>query len=328
MIIPTPNDLSIGAVERETGLSKDTLRVWERRYKFPSPGRDASDERIYPPDQVEKLRLIKRLMDRGHRPGKLVGVDAEALRDMVLQSPSGDSSVDITDPHDAPQELLHYVALCKAHRVDALRRDLAQSLLKLGMYRFVTEVIAPLTTLVGTHWEKGHLAVFEEHLYTESVQAVMRNAIASIPSSDSAPGSASDMQAGTTLRPRNPLILLTTAPQEPHGLGLLMSEALFALEGARCISLGVQTPVTEIAQAAKAQGADIVALSFSASSRAAHVLDALADLRGELPLTTEIWTGGRCAALWRRPPPTVKVLELQDIPGALWEWRRRFSPQT
>jgi len=32
---------TIAAVERDTGLSKDTLRVWERRYLFPVPGRDA-----------------------------------------------------------------------------------------------------------------------------------------------------------------------------------------------------------------------------------------------------------------------------------------------
>ena len=31
---------NISAVERETGLSKDTLRVWERRYDFPRPVRD------------------------------------------------------------------------------------------------------------------------------------------------------------------------------------------------------------------------------------------------------------------------------------------------
>lgn len=29
--------LSIAAVERDTGLTKDTLRVWERRYGFPTP---------------------------------------------------------------------------------------------------------------------------------------------------------------------------------------------------------------------------------------------------------------------------------------------------
>ena len=32
--------LAIGAVERDTGLSKDILRMWERRYGFPRPERD------------------------------------------------------------------------------------------------------------------------------------------------------------------------------------------------------------------------------------------------------------------------------------------------
>ena len=40
--------LSIAAVERETRLSKDVLRVWERRYGFPRPERDANGERCYP----------------------------------------------------------------------------------------------------------------------------------------------------------------------------------------------------------------------------------------------------------------------------------------
>ncbi|MBZ8144144.1 cobalamin-binding protein, partial [Rubrivivax gelatinosus] len=47
-----PLTLSIAAVERDTGLSKDTLRVWERRYGFPSPARDPQGERAYPLEQV------------------------------------------------------------------------------------------------------------------------------------------------------------------------------------------------------------------------------------------------------------------------------------
>jgi len=120
--------------------------------------------------------------------------------------------------------------------------------------------------------------------------------------------------------------LLATIPHELHGLGLLMSEAIFVLEGARCISLGVHTPISEIAQAAKAQAADIVALSFSVSVRPAHVLTALEDLRAELPPSVEIWVGGRCAVLKRRTPELVKRLDLHDIPAALADWRRRQLP--
>ncbi|MCB1912570.1 MAG: MerR family transcriptional regulator, partial [Rhodocyclaceae bacterium] len=63
---------SIAAVERDTGLSKDTLRVWERRYGFPTPERDENGERLYPGDQLERLRLIKRLLDQGRRPAALM----------------------------------------------------------------------------------------------------------------------------------------------------------------------------------------------------------------------------------------------------------------
>ena len=57
--IARDGNFTIANVERETGLSKDLLRMWERRYGFPAPARDANGDRIYPADQVEKLRLLK-----------------------------------------------------------------------------------------------------------------------------------------------------------------------------------------------------------------------------------------------------------------------------
>ena len=45
-ILPAPEAkgntlLPINAVERETGISKELLRMWERRYHFPNPEREA-----------------------------------------------------------------------------------------------------------------------------------------------------------------------------------------------------------------------------------------------------------------------------------------------
>src|SRR5512135_1079870 len=77
---PSAPALPIAAVERDTGLSKDTLRVWERRYGFPQPLRDANGERVYPQAQVDKLRLVKRLMDQGYRPGKIADCTVEQLQ--------------------------------------------------------------------------------------------------------------------------------------------------------------------------------------------------------------------------------------------------------
>ena len=72
--------LSIAAVERETGISKDTLRVWERRYGFPRPERNAFGERTYPAEQVARLRLIHRLMDQGMRPGRIFALSPAEMQ--------------------------------------------------------------------------------------------------------------------------------------------------------------------------------------------------------------------------------------------------------
>jgi methylmalonyl-CoA mutase cobalamin-binding subunit len=117
-------------------------------------------------------------------------------------------------------------------------------------------------------------------------------------------------------------VLLTTIPQEPHGLGLLMAESILALEGCHCVSLGVQTPVWDIALAAQAHRADVVALSFSGVVNPNQVLEGLAELRAKLPPSTEIWAGGSCPVLHRRPPAGVRVMsELRDVQPALARWR-------
>ena len=75
--------LNISGVERETGLSKDVLRMWERRYGFPKPGRDVNGERQYTVVDIGKLRAVKRLMDVGLRPGKIMGLTIEELNAMA-----------------------------------------------------------------------------------------------------------------------------------------------------------------------------------------------------------------------------------------------------
>ena len=290
--------VAISAVERDTGLSKDTLRVWERRYNFPQPSRDAFGERLYPSEQVDKLRAVKRLMDQGLRPGKIMHHSLDELLSLGRAQQAAAPSAQTV-------ELANWMDLIQTHRIDELRRVMGQAILKHGLAHFVVEQVAPLNGMVGEAWLGGDLQVFEEHLYTEVLQGVLRNAIATVPHAAGAPR-----------------ILLTTLPQEEHGLGLLMAEALLSLEGARCISLGVETPVADIVCAAASQQADVVALSFSAAYPAKQVLSGLEQLRLALPAATAIWAGGAAALLVRRAPENVTILgSLDSIRVALAGWR-------
>jgi MerR family transcriptional regulator, light-induced transcriptional regulator len=298
-----PITVSIAAVERDTGLSKDTLRVWERRYGFPMPVRDTYGERAYPLDQVEKLRVIKRLLDTGHRPGRVVSMSIEELQSIGESMSAAPQRISSSDHVD----LREYIAAIKAHDVQGLRRLLGQAMMRMGVSAFICDVIAPLNTMVGDAWMRGQLEVFEEHMYTESVNIVLRNAISSSP------------VAAAQAHPR---VLLTTFPQEPHSLGLLMAEVMMALEGCYCISLGTQTPIWDIVLASTAHQTDVVALSFTASQNPNYVVNGLEELRSKLPAHVEIWAGGGCPIIHRKTMDGVKALAtLQDIGTQVARWR-------
>ena len=313
---PSPT-YSIAAVERDTGLSKDTLRVWERRYGFPQPERDGAGDRVYPAEQVDRLRTIRRLMDAGHRPGRIVGLEPEALQALQgevtapQQRRAQRTPVDGATDTDTDDALAPFLDLVARHDVQKLRSQLQQAFLRMGLVDFVTLLVAPLTTAVGEAWVQGRIQVFEEHLYTECLTGVLRNAIVEV-----APPAAA----------ASPRVLLTTFPQEAHGLGLLMVETLLALEGCHCLPLGPQTPVADIARAAQACRADIVALSFTPVVGAQAAQASLRELRQRLPPQVAIWAGGQAPFLQTRKLPGVTVLTtLGALHGQVADWRAKFS---
>ena len=295
---------AIGRVERETGLAKDTLRVWERRYGFPKPLRDGNGERVYPPEQVEKLRVIRRLMDGGMRPGKLVGATLAELSERF-----GAARVERGGRSREPSPLAEYLPLIKAREVGALQQQLAHDLMRLGLQRFVIDVVAPLNVGVGEAWTLGELEIYEEHLYSEQVQHVLRQALASAPRMT-----------------RDPRMLLTTLPGEQHQIGLLMAQACLAVEGAECLSLGPETPARDIVLAARAHRVDVVGLSFSSAVRLREARAAVVDLRKRLDRSIGIWAGGGLWAGMKEPVPGVTMIaSLDAIPAVLAQWREQHS---
>jgi DNA-binding transcriptional MerR regulator/methylmalonyl-CoA mutase cobalamin-binding subunit len=298
--------LNISAVERETGLSKDVLRMWERRYGFPRPGRDENGERQYTVHEIAKLRAIKRLMDVGLRPGKVIREPLEALNAMA------DSRTPLREPSVAPTVEREILAMLQGHDAAALQHVLANMLMRQGLQRFVLDTITPLNRLVGEAWMRGELQIFEEHLYTEQLQVALRTAINAFP-----------RQLGT------PRVLLTTFPGEQHGLGLLMVEALLVPEGAQCISLGVQTPLDDIRRAALAHKAQLVALSFSSVFPVRQATEGLSALRRQLPDTVTLWAGGEMTRRVRKTMPGVVLIpDLAAVIGALKSWRAHWAQVT
>jgi MerR family transcriptional regulator, light-induced transcriptional regulator len=299
----------IGTVERETRLAKDTLRIWERRYGFPQPDRDALGERLYPAEQVLQLQHIKRLLDGGHRPGAVVGLPLAELQ-ALGERPQGSrqrqrsrrtsGEADVDHGHTAVLDCL------RRHDLPGLRHLLSQAILRSGVERFVCDHAAPLAQAVGAAWAAGQLQVFEEHLFSEALESLLRQAI-----------------SGATGTPQQtPRVLLSTPPDEPHRLGLLMAETIFVAHGCTCMNLGPQTPLRDIVLAQAAHRADIVALSITLAMPAKRAQADLQVLRRTLPPSVQLWVGTAQSALHRHRIDGVHLFaQLGGLEPALAQWR-------
>lgn len=95
----TPPDAGLGAYRsgvaaRLAGLPVETLRVWERRYAISAPHRSPHGQRLYTAEQVQRLALLKRVVDQGHPIGTVATLPSARLLELAGAAPGSRASVD------------------------------------------------------------------------------------------------------------------------------------------------------------------------------------------------------------------------------------------
>jgi methanogenic corrinoid protein MtbC1 len=209
----------------------------------------------------------------------------------------------------------YWLSFLYAQDSAGLREALVSAERKLGLMGFLVDVVAPLNVAVGQAWLEGRLAVHEEHLYTEAVSTVMRQALWIIRENTAAVG---------------PRVLTTTLPGEEHGLGVLMAECAMAYAGCTLQSLGLQTPVPDIVAAVQTGQVDVVGLGFSGAQNPRDAFAALSQLRELLDPQIDIWVGGSNTAFQRliqtaqrghEPALYITLTHLADIVPVVERWR-------
>jgi DNA-binding transcriptional MerR regulator len=295
--------ISQAAVEQVTGLSREVLRKWELRYQFPLPIRGARGQRLYTPEDVEKLHLVQRLLLSGMRPGKLVPLSLTDLQALLANGPRPVVHQHPDQIEAAAQALL--ACLLPGATPFAIRANLEQLIKENGLAQFVEHYLPAFNLAVGKAWAVGRLGVHAEHHYTETVRTVVLRALAHL-----------HPVHGQTR------VLLTTPPGELHGLGLLALQAALTLQGADCVCLGTQTPAPDVVQAVHDFGVKLVAISVSVCLPPAVMCAYLMELRQRLPADCALWIGGQGGA---RLPADARVglAVFHSTQQAVQAWRQR-----
>lgn len=272
-------------IERETGFSKDQLRKWRQRFDFPPKESSVDGKTAFSLQTVNQLHLIKRLLEAGFRPAQVVGKTVMELERLKFEL---GQHIQVALPDESTHK---FIELIKSTNLKGFIDLLAKKRHAQTMLEFVQTTITPLMIAIGNAWALDEIDIHHEHLCTAYIERYLHAEI-----------------LNSQRRKDQPVILLALPPREHHLLGLLMTEAVLAENGADTINIGANIPLNHLKLAAISCKVDVVALSFSFAYPARDVLPTLLHFRRLIPSNIHIWAGGAGISVIRKKPKGVSMI--------------------
>ncbi len=236
------NTHRIHRVAKPTGLSKDVIRVWERRYGLVKPSRSANRYREYSDQEVALLRFVKAQMEQGATIGALAaeGRDSLVARMQVATPVSAEEQ----QPHDRLlDELIGSLdPLDKA----GFERRLNGAVAVIPFEEALQRILLPLQRRVGELWHQGHLNIAVEHYVTKLIQQKMFSVMSQLPVNEF-----------------GPRVVIGCPEGESHEIGAQAVAYIAATRGCHVYYLGPNLPSSDLLAFCDRIQPDLVLLSIT-----------------------------------------------------------------
>lgn len=291
----------IRVVAERTGVSPTLLRAWERRYSVVDPARSEGGQRLYSDADVERILLLRRVVDAGRSIGKVAELPDGELRALRDEDEAARRRRTAGSPGGGPAAGVD-AALVAVESLDpeALKTVLRRELVSLGGDRFLEAMVSPLLARIGEEWRAGRLRPAHEHVAVAVIKQVLGWMLEQARRQDS-----------------ERTVVVGTLSGERHELGALLAATAAALEGWRPILTGEDLPADEIAMAAQAVSAAAVGVSVVSPDDWSSMQRQVRELLDTLPQDTRLILGGAGAADLARMLADVRV----NVAGSLVAFR-------
>jgi DNA-binding transcriptional MerR regulator/methylmalonyl-CoA mutase cobalamin-binding subunit len=286
-----PTDLQtprfpVRLVALRTGLTPHVLRAWERRYGVVTPKRSDGGQRLYTGLDIERLRRLRRLTERGYAIGHLASLDLDELARLDQESateavPAPQLDAEPARPSGSSVAEVARAALQATRRLDAgkLQTILERAAVTRGVPEFLDRVVAPVLDDIGRGWREHSVSVAQEHLATAVFRRVLGWLLGVY-----------DVDAAA------PRLVVATPPGQLHELGALMVAVSAAAEGWAVTYLGPDLPVADLVSAAAETRARALAVSVVYVPDDRDLAAALRETRASLPSRVPLLLGGAAAS--------------------------------
>lgn len=269
---PTYN---LKAVLKETGLSADVLRAWERRYQLPMPHRTQGGHRLYSEYDIETVKWLRARQEEGLSISravklwrKIVASGRDPLED---SSPAGAAQIpDLSPAASSHIETLRRNWLKACLEFDERTADevLTQAFAMYPVETVCIEILQRGMSVIGNEWYINKVSVQQEHFI--SAQAIRR------------------LETLLTASPRptrEQTVLVVCPPGEWHTFPALLLSLLLRRRGIDVVYLGANIPVEQLDETAESIHPDLIILSAQRLSTAATVRSVALAFQGkEIPL--------------------------------------------
>jgi len=232
----------IKQIAKMTGLSKEVLRVWEKRYRLVSPQRGPNRYRLYTEEDLKILKYLVKEIELGQSVGELSSLGKEEIWARM-----NSEKVEELDE--------------ETHTTDSLIKDLEKSLVPLDQLAFekrlrelmtllpfdeiFKRVLVPLQIRVGELWFDGKIDIAVEHYVTIQVKQKL-------------------FAIMNMLEIRNgPKVVIACPPWELHEIGAQMVAYHCSTIGCQSILLGANLPLETLIKFCTDTNPDVVVLSLT-----------------------------------------------------------------
>jgi MerR family transcriptional regulator, light-induced transcriptional regulator len=273
--------LRIGELSRRSGVSRELLRAWERRYGLLRPTRSDGGFRLYSSQDERRVALMRDHLDRGLSA-------AQAAR-LALDEASQVAVAQGTPTLDrGAQELRAALDLLDE---SAAHAALDRMLAGFSIETVLGEVVLPYLRELGERWARGEASVGQEHFASN----VLRGRLL---------GLARGWDAGG-----GPRALLACPPGEQHDLALIAFGLGLRDRGWRITYLGPDTPFETLVETASSLELDAVVLAGSVAARFEGGQAALRRLSGVAP----VWLAGAGATAELASAAGAQLLDVEPL---------------
>lgn len=305
--MPKPVGFPIGFVSSQTGLSTHVIRAWERRYNAVAPQRSESRRRLYSQADIDRLVLLKRVIQNGHSISHIAGLEMADLAELVGATTRSRDSMPAKsemptgiDPHETIGSCINAVAMLDGN---ALHKMLQQAALTFSRQAFLGTIVKPLMEAVGQRWSEGSLRIVHGHVASVVVHAQL----------------ISMLEPPTGVATQKPCLLIATPAGQLCCLGALAVAVTAQDHGWNPVFLGSNLPAEEIAAAYSILGSQMIALSITCRVNDSFMHDELIRLSDLLNGQCPLVIGGRASHSYRRCD--------EGFGGAIWATTKELISQ-